>query len=80
MRRAPRAAVRSSLRGACGPHGLTGSRPRPCRDLNELRHLVALLYDRYRAPVEAGEVAAENTAALYKRQRPTPYECPLSGR
>ena len=38
----------------------------PCKDLNELRHLVALLFPIYHAPVLAGEIQKENSAALYK--------------
>lgn len=42
----------------------------PCRDLNELRHLAALLFPLYRAPVDDNTLAASNTAALYKSISP----------
>ena len=38
---------------------------RPCRDLSELRHLVALLFPRYLQPVRAGEVRRDQTRVLY---------------
>jgi origin recognition complex subunit 5 len=42
----------------------------PCRDLNELRHLAALFFPLYRAPVEEGKVQPGNVAALYKNIAP----------
>lgn len=42
----------------------------PCRDLNELGHLVTLLFPVYRRPVDDGEVEESNMAALYKRLAP----------
>eukprot|EP00040_Diaphanoeca_grandis_P042108 m.264207 g.264207 ORF g.264207 m.264207 type:complete len:448 (-) comp54518_c0_seq1:146-1489(-) len=42
----------------------------PCRDLNELRHLVALLFPIYHEPVLAGTTHRDNTAALYKHIKP----------
>lgn len=42
----------------------------PCRDLNELGHLITLLFPAYRRPVEEEEVAETNVAALYKRIAP----------
>ncbi|KAI8620407.1 origin recognition complex subunit 5 C-terminus-domain-containing protein [Chytriomyces sp. MP71] len=38
---------------------------KPCRDLNELRHLVALLFVKYREPVLTGKLARNETAKLY---------------
>eukprot|EP00038_Savillea_parva_P012042 m.201820 g.201820 ORF g.201820 m.201820 type:complete len:442 (-) comp21553_c0_seq1:17-1342(-) len=42
----------------------------PCRDLNELRHLTALLFPLYRAPVDEGRLSAGNASALYKNIAP----------
>ena len=42
----------------------------PCRDLNELGHLVTLLFPAYRRPVDEEEVAESNVATLYKRIAP----------
>ncbi|KAJ3068044.1 Origin recognition complex subunit 5 [Podochytrium sp. JEL0797] len=38
---------------------------RPCRDLNELRHVVALLYPKYKEPVESGKIPKTEGARLY---------------
>ncbi|EGD77249.1 hypothetical protein PTSG_12709 [Salpingoeca rosetta] len=42
----------------------------PCRDLNELAHLVALFFDKYYAPVRAGKINADNKTALFKAISP----------
>ncbi|KAJ3024648.1 Origin recognition complex subunit 5, partial [Rhizophlyctis rosea] len=38
---------------------------RPCKDLNELRHLVALLFPKYVEPVLAGKVTRQQTGKLF---------------
>ena len=42
----------------------------PCRDLNELGHLLSLFFDTYYQPVREGRIPASNTAALYKSISP----------
>jgi len=42
----------------------------PCRDLNELRHLVALLFPRYLEPIRKGEATREDGMFLYKKIAP----------
>lgn len=42
----------------------------PCRDISELRHLVALLLPVYLAPIREGRLTAEQPAALYKHILP----------
>ncbi|KAJ3041163.1 Origin recognition complex subunit 5 [Rhizophlyctis rosea] len=38
---------------------------RPCRDLNELRHLVGLLFPKYVEPVVSGKVTRQQTGKLF---------------
>ncbi|KAJ3248937.1 Origin recognition complex subunit 5 [Chytriomyces hyalinus] len=37
----------------------------PCRDLNELRHLVALLFSKYKEPIMRGKYEKKDTGKLY---------------
>ncbi|KAJ3208119.1 Origin recognition complex subunit 5 [Entophlyctis luteolus] len=38
----------------------------PCRDLNELRHIVALLYPKYIEPIKAGKMSKADSNKLYQ--------------
>ncbi|KAJ3407200.1 Origin recognition complex subunit 5 [Chytridiales sp. JEL 0842] len=38
---------------------------KPCRDLNELRHIVLLLYPKYVAPINAGKVTKNEKTKLF---------------
>lgn len=42
----------------------------PCRDLNELGHLVSLFFDKYYQPVRAGDISGDNKSALFKHISP----------
>ncbi|KAI9207559.1 origin recognition complex subunit 5 C-terminus-domain-containing protein [Polychytrium aggregatum] len=42
-----------------------------CKDLNELRHLIALLFPKYLEPVQSGKVKKNETSKLYVRIQPT---------
>ncbi|KAI9102672.1 origin recognition complex [Phlyctochytrium arcticum] len=38
-----------------------------CRDLNELRHLVAVLFPKYMEPVQSGKLARDQTSKLFTK-------------
>jgi origin recognition complex subunit 5 len=42
----------------------------PCRDLNEIRHIVSILFPSYREPVERGEIDPSNSVQLFKAISP----------